>query len=43
VLNQVAETSKALIEANKDSPYIVFELDAFAQNKALDGALKQVF
>ncbi len=42
MINQVVDSAKALIEANKDSPYIVFELDAYAQNKALDGALKQV-
>ena len=27
---------------NKEIPYIVCELDAYAQNKALDGALKQI-
>ena len=27
---------------NKEIPYIICELDAYAQNKALDGALKQI-
>ena len=42
VLVKVVEDAKKLIQANKDIPYIIYELDAYAQNKALDGALKQV-
>jgi len=42
VLTEIVEYSKKLIEMNKEIPYMVIELDAYAQNKALDGALKQV-
>ena len=42
VLLDVVEDAKQLIELNKGIPYLISELDAYAQNKALDGALKQV-
>ena len=42
VLTEVVDYAKQLIELNKEIPYIITELDAYAQNKALDGALKQV-
>ena len=42
VLTEVVEYAKQLVELNKGVPYMICELDAFAQNKALDGALKQV-
>merc|ERR1719489_127767 len=43
VMTEVVEVAKALCAANKDqAAFIVYELNAFAQNKALDGALKQV-
>jgi len=42
VMTEIVETAKALCNANKEVPFIVYELNAFAQNKALDGALKQV-
>ena len=34
--------NQALLTANPGLPYLVFELEAFANNKAIDGALKQV-
>merc|ERR1712106_964271 len=34
--------AKALLEANPSLPYLVYHLEAFANNKAVDGALKQV-
>ncbi len=39
---QVVDKTKSLLSANPDLPYLVYRLDACAQNKALDGALKQV-
>ena len=42
VLLDVIEDAKQLIESNKGIPYLISELNAYAQNKALDGALKQV-
>jgi len=42
VLGEVVETSKALLEANPKLSYLVYHLEAFASNKAVDGALKQV-
>eukprot|EP00088_Acartia_fossae_P048117 TRINITY_DN5241_c0_g1_i1.p1 TRINITY_DN5241_c0_g1~~TRINITY_DN5241_c0_g1_i1.p1 ORF type:complete len:1381 (+),score=416.02 TRINITY_DN5241_c0_g1_i1:46-4188(+) len=42
VLGDVVEAAKSLLEANKDLPYMVAELQAYANNKAIDGALKQV-
>merc|ERR1719419_1488856 len=42
VMTEIVETAKALCNANKEAPFIVYELNAYAQNKALDGALKQV-
>jgi alanyl-tRNA synthetase len=39
---EVVETTKALLTANPDLPYLVFELNAAAENKTLDNALKQV-
>ena len=42
VLNEVAETTKVILTANPSIPFLVLELNAYAQNKALDGALKQV-
>ena len=42
VMGEVVETAKALLEANPSLPYLVYHLEAFANNKAVDGALKQV-
>jgi len=42
VMGEVVEVTKALLTANPNLPYLVYELNAFAQNKAVDGALKQV-
>ena len=42
VMGEVVEHTKALLKANPDLPYLVYNLDAFANNKAVDGALKQV-
>jgi len=42
VMGEVVETAKALLEANPSLPYLVYHLKAFANNKAVDGALKQV-
>jgi len=42
VMGEVVEHTKALLKANPNLPYIVYNLDAFANNKAVDGALKQV-
>lgn len=42
LLGEVVDKAKAVLVANPDLPYLVYQLDACAQNKALDGALKQV-
>jgi len=42
VMGEVVESAKALLEANPSLPYLVYHLEAFANNKAVDGALKQV-
>merc|ERR1711892_1408195 len=42
VMGEVVETAKALLGANPSLPYLVYHLEAFANNKAVDGALKQV-
>ena len=42
VLTVVIDHAKQIAELNKGIPYIICELDAYAQNKALDGALKQI-
>eukprot|EP00092_Neocalanus_flemingeri_P029292 GFUD01031804.1.p1 GENE.GFUD01031804.1~~GFUD01031804.1.p1 ORF type:complete len:1403 (+),score=482.68 GFUD01031804.1:67-4275(+) len=42
VMGEVVETAKALLEANPALPYLIYHLEAFANNKAVDGALKQV-
>ncbi len=42
VITETANFAKTLLESNPGLPFLVFELNAFAQNKALDGALKQV-
>ena len=42
VMGEVVEVTKALLAGNPNLPYLVYELNAFASNKALDGALKQV-
>lgn len=42
VLGDVIEAAKQLLEANPGLPYLVAELQAYANNKAIDGALKQV-
>merc|ERR1712013_489836 len=39
---EVVEAAKALLGANPSLPYLVYHLEAFANNKAVDGALKQV-
>merc|ERR1719150_633736 len=42
VMGEVVETVKSLLKANPNLPYLVHNLEAFASNKAVDGALKQV-
>ena len=42
VMGEVVDHTKALLNANPNLPYLVYNLDAFANNKAVDGALKQV-
>jgi len=42
VMGEVVEITKSLLKSNPNLPYLVYNLDAFANNKALDGALKQV-
>lgn len=43
VLTQVVEKAKTIVEQHKNEPFLVYEFEnAYAQNKALDGALKQV-
>ena len=42
VLSEVVESAKVLLNENPNLPLLVYEFKAFAQNKALDGALKQV-
>merc|ERR1711970_1477501 len=42
VMGEVVEAAKALLGANPFLPYLVYHLEAFANNKAVDGALKQV-
>jgi len=42
LLTEAVESAKALLAANPDLPYLIYRLNACAQNKALDGALKQV-
>merc|ERR1719244_1347198 len=41
-MGEVVEAAKALLGANPSLPYLVYHLEAFANNKAVDGALKQV-
>merc|ERR1719342_1386822 len=42
VAGEVVKTTVALLEANPNLPYLVYNLEALANNKAIDGALKQV-
>ena len=42
VMGDVVEAAKAILTANPGLPYLVCELEAYASNKAIDGALKQV-
>jgi len=42
VMGEVVKTTVALLEANPKVPYLVYNLEALANNKAIDGALKQV-
>ncbi|XP_059084265.1 alanine--tRNA ligase, cytoplasmic-like isoform X2 [Tigriopus californicus] len=42
LMTVVVDFSKALLTLNPHLPYLVYELNACAQNKVLDGALKQV-
>ena len=42
VMGEVVEHAKALLKANPGLPYLVYNLHAFANNKAVDSALKQV-
>ena len=42
LMTECVETMKTILGENKDLPYIVHVLNACAQNKAMDGALKQV-
>lgn len=42
VLGDVVEAAKVILNSNPNLPYLVCELGAYANNKAVDGALKQV-
>ncbi|XP_040574942.1 alanine--tRNA ligase, cytoplasmic [Lepeophtheirus salmonis] len=42
VLSQIVEEAKIMVGNNENAPFLVKELNAFAQNKALDGALKVI-
>ena len=42
VINEVVESAKTLLNANPNLPFLVHEFKAFSENKALDGAFKQV-
>ncbi|XP_023323002.1 alanine--tRNA ligase, cytoplasmic isoform X2 [Eurytemora carolleeae] len=42
VMGDVVEAAKAILTGNPGLPYLVCELQAYANNKAIDGALKQV-
>lgn len=42
VVTEVTQAAKNLLADRKDEPFIVHEFKAFANTKALDGALKQV-
>ena len=42
VINEVVESAKTLFNANPNLPFLVHEFKAFSENKALDGAFKQV-
>jgi len=42
VMGEVVNTTVALLGANPGLPYLVYNLQALANNKAVDGALKQV-
>lgn len=42
VVTEVTQAAKKLLAERKDEPFIVHEFKAFANSKALDGALKQV-
>jgi len=42
VLTEVVDLSKSILTQNPNMPFFVYEFNAFAQNKALDGCLKQV-
>jgi len=42
VVTEVTQAAKKLLAESKDEPFIVHEFKAFANTKALDGALKQV-
>merc|ERR1719219_2076415 len=42
VMGEVVEHAKTLLKSNPNLPYLVYNLEAFASNKAVDGALKQV-
>jgi len=42
LMGQVVDNVKTILKGLDKHPYLVLELDAFANNKALDGALKQV-
>ncbi|CAM6032224.1 unnamed protein product, partial [Sphagnum compactum] len=42
VANNVVEKAKEIAEANPNAPYLVYQLEAYNNTKALDSALKQV-
>ena len=42
VINEVVESAKTILNANPNLPFLVYEFKAFSENKALDGAFKQV-
>merc|ERR1719219_2461710 len=42
VLGDVVENAKVLLKSNPNLPYLVYNLEAFASNKAVDGALKEL-
>ena len=42
VMGEVVTTTVSLLETNPSVPYLCYNLQALASNKAIDGALKQV-
>jgi len=42
VMGTVVDITKGLLSTNPALPYLIYNLEAFANNKAVDGALKQI-